>query len=191
VLTADATRRQKLRMHVHEAHESLDSLIGALETKRDYRRYLSGMAAFRFAAEAAVESRCFPLWLRDWRPVSTRSALEKDLAALRLPSMTVPSLVPPATDSELLGMIYTLEGSALGARLIARRAMALGFDEHNGASHLAAQTAAPANWRLFLDLLEAAPIFNLDEAGEAASRLFQHAHDAMILVDRAGEEIHG
>ncbi|GBR07162.1 MULTISPECIES: biliverdin-producing heme oxygenase [Asaia] len=191
MLTADATRRQRLRAHVHEAHESLDGLIGGLETERDYLRYLAGMAAFRISAEAAVEARRFPSWLKDWRPVSTRLALEKDVETLRLSCPPVSALAPPETDSGLLGMLYTLEGSALGARLIAKRAKALGFDEDHGATHLAVQTAAPANWRVFLDLLEAAPVFDLDEAGAEASRLFRHAYDAMMLVDRAEEKVHG
>ncbi|WP_336945694.1 biliverdin-producing heme oxygenase [Asaia sp. HN010] len=191
MLTAGASRRQRLRARVHEAHENLDGLIGALETARDYQRYLMGMAAFRLAAEAAIEICRFPSWLDAWQPISTRVALKEDLATLRLPCVTVPALAPPETDSGLLGMLYTLEGSALGARLIAKRAKALGYDEVFGATHLAVQTAAPENWRVFLDLLEAAPVFDLDEAGAAASRLFRNAYDAMILADHAGDKVHG
>ncbi|WP_148301343.1 biliverdin-producing heme oxygenase [Asaia prunellae] len=180
-----------LRSRVHRAHEELDTLIGALETSRDYRRYLRGMAAFRLAAESATDAAFFPSWLKGWRPVSTRVALEKDLATLKLAPLFMSAIAPPDTESALLGMLYTLEGSALGARLIAKRAALLGFTEAHGASHLAVQTGTPGNWRAFLDLLEDAPVFEAEEAGRAASSLFGFAYNAMILVDRAGDEVHG
>ncbi|GAB6854794.1 biliverdin-producing heme oxygenase [Asaia astilbis] len=180
-----------LRDHVHGAHERLDGLIGALGTKRDYDRYVLGMAAFRSAAETALEIRPYPVWLSDWRPVSTRAALARDMTSLCLLPLEVPEIAPPETGSSLLGMLYTLEGSALGARIIAKRAMALGFDEAHGASHLALQTGAPENWRKFLTLLEEAPEFDPDEAGAAALLLFSHAYNALTRVACAGSQAYG
>ncbi len=191
MLTVSKTRRHMLREHVHEAHERLDFLIGPLATAHDYERYLRGTAAFRLAAESAFENVAYPGWLRGWRPVRTGHALKKDLATLRLALPIVPVITPPSGDSALLGMLYTLEGSALGARIIARRAAAIGYTEAHGASHLAHQTAAPANWKVFLERLEDAPVFDLDEAGSAASMLFRHAYDAVTLVDRAEDVLHG
>lgn len=184
-------RRAALRRHVRHAHEQLDTLIGDLETRQDYLRYLRGIAAFRIAAEKALSAVAYPEWFDGWRPVSTVSALQHDLKVLALRMPDMPEIVPPCGESSLLGMLYTLEGSALGARLIARKAAALGFDACNGANHLSVQISAPENWRVFLALLEKAPLFDEDEAGSAASALFRHARDTVKMADRAEEELHG
>lgn len=191
MLSEATTRRAALRRHVHDAHEQLDALIGELETRGDYLRYLRGIAAFRIAAEQALRAVAYPDWFDGWRPVSTVSALQEDVRILGVEVPDMPAIAPPNGESALLGMLYTIEGSALGARLIARRAGALGLDSRNGAGHLAVQTGAPENWRVFLALLEKAPVFDEDEAGSAASALFRHAGNAVKMADRAEEELHG
>jgi heme oxygenase len=50
---------------------------------------------------------------------------------------------------------YVLEGSSLGARVLRRQAAALGMSAGHGARHLWAQTAAPENWRAFVEALNA------------------------------------
>lgn len=191
VLTAAPTRRMLLREYVHDAHEELDSLIGDLTTHSAYHRYLRGIAAFRFAAEKALAHTDFPAWFDGWRPVTTAVSLQHDLDSLDLVPPEAPVIAPPRGDSAMLGMLYTLEGSALGGRVIARRAAALGYHATNGAGHLGVQTGAPENWRVFLALLEKAPVFDADEAGAAASVLFRHARDAVTLADRAEEKLYG
>ena len=81
-----------------------------------------------------------------------------------------------AGEAELLGALYVLEGSALGARLIMKSAQALGLGATFGARHLAAQAGDALAWRSYLDLLLNAP---LDDAGEAtlhraAAAVFDH-----------------
>ncbi|GBQ87602.1 biliverdin-producing heme oxygenase [Asaia krungthepensis] len=191
MLKAEPSRRATLRRRVHEAHEQLDHSMGDLGSAQDYERYLKAIAAFRFAAEHALAGHDYPEWFGGWRPVATSAELEKDLEVLGLAAPVMPPIQRPGTESELLGMLYTLEGSALGARLIARRAAALGYDGSNGASHLSHQTSSPDNWRDFLLLLEKSPEFDEEEAGSAASTLFRHAREAVTLVDRAEEEVHG
>lgn len=191
MLTDAPTRRAVLRRHVHHAHEQLDALIGNLETRQEYRRYIRGIATFRIAAEKALDHVTYPDWFDGWRPVSTVSALQYDLRVLTLTLPEMSQICPPRGESALLGMLYTLEGSALGARLIARRAAALGFDASTGAKHLSVQTGGGENWRVFLALLENAPVFDEDEAGAAASVLFRHARDAVTMAERAEEELHG
>ncbi|CDG39156.1 MULTISPECIES: biliverdin-producing heme oxygenase [Asaia] len=191
MLNAESSRRAALRAHVHEAHEQLDHLIGELASVGDYRRYVAGVAGFRLAAENALHGQIYPTWFEGWRPVSMQRSLSEDLRCLGIVPPEMRAIAAPATDSELMGMLYTLEGSALGGRVIARRAAVLGFDTAYGASHLAEQTAKPENWRRFLDLLENAPEFDADEAGRAAATLFRHARDAVKQVDRAEEKVDG
>ena len=47
-----------------------------------------------------------------------------------------------------------LEGSALGARILVKRAASLGFSDAFGARHLCAQTADPTAWSRFVELLD-------------------------------------
>jgi heme oxygenase (biliverdin-IX-beta and delta-forming) len=74
-----------------------------------------------------------------------------------------------------VGLLYVLEGSSLGARLIARQASRLGFDESFGARHLALQARSLENWRIFLGLLEAVEPLDMSRAVNAAILTFRSA----------------
>ncbi|SMO44696.1 Heme oxygenase [Paracoccus laeviglucosivorans] len=141
--------------------------MGEMRGSEDYRHYLRGTYAFRAALEPALDDA-------GWQVERLLDNLRADLADLGEP---VPTAAPaPALHdfAAKAAALYVLEGSALGARLIARRAAALGFDERHGARHLAQQTAAPTRWPAFLDWLEqsAAPP---EPATAAARQVFQTA----------------
>ena len=107
--------------------------MGNFDHPQDYRRYLRGTYAFRQAVEPMLSQGT-------WQVQSLLPELAADLHDLDEP---LPQAVPrPALDgpAALAAAAYVLEGSALGARLIQRRAAALGFDATHGARHLARQT---------------------------------------------------
>ncbi|WP_147093345.1 biliverdin-producing heme oxygenase [Swaminathania salitolerans] len=176
-------RRNALRLRMRDTHEQLDDALGAFASVSDYYRYLRAIAGFRLAAEQPLHGYAYPSWFGAWRPALISPLLEVDLAHLALAPPVMEPLAPPQTISALLGWIYTLEGAALGARLIARRAHALGFGEMTGAGHLAGQIGHPERWAVFLDVLEAAPVFEIGEAEQAARVVFGHAHRAVQRVD--------
>ncbi len=89
------------------------------------------------------------------------------------------SSAPYATPdrSSLLGSLYVIEGSNMGARLLYRDALQLGLGADYGASHLSIQSADKKRWPVFLALLEKSDI-DISVAITSANRLFSIAHHA-------------
>lgn len=171
--------RFALRELTRDDHERLDALVGAFSNTDAYRRYLEGMTAFRGAIERELARVDYPDGFGDWRPGFILSELEQDLRDLGRDTPDAAQTFDLPDDREsLLGVLYVLEGSSLGARLLVRRAAALGFSAEHGARHLAAQTARPESWGAFVALLDGIAPVGLERAGAAARRTFQAAIDA-------------
>lgn len=160
----DGTLRRVLQMETRDLHETLDRGIGAFADGAGYRAFLGGSYAFRAAIEPRLQDG-------DWPVQPLAPLIARDLADLDRPRPPIPAA--PALDSAAAraAACYVLEGSTLGARLLVRRAAGLGYSADHGARHLAAQTAAPARWRQFLDWLEAGR-FAVPEAVAAARDVF-------------------
>ncbi|WP_426611723.1 biliverdin-producing heme oxygenase [Bradyrhizobium sp. McL0616] len=172
-------RRFKLREKTSQSHAALEGLIGAFDTIGDYHRYLRGMHSFRIPLEAWLSSLTWPPVFGNWRPVMIGAALSADLAdfSLQPHSMMDDFTLSPDPDS-VFGTLYVLEGSMLGAKLLSNRARQLGLSESFGARHLGLQTSTPANWQMFLAVLEDSAQFNVDDASHAANRAFHVARSA-------------
>ncbi|GBR11937.1 biliverdin-producing heme oxygenase [Acetobacter oeni] len=179
------SRRLTLRMLTRDDHERLDHLIGPLDSLTGYRRYLSGISAFRVAAERAVGAAEWPAFLRGWQPAEVSPQMAADLADLGERMAPCPVMPVPGGPAGLAGLLYVLEGSALGARVLVRRAGVLGLSGTFGARHLAAQIAAPGTWRTFTERLDEPAEFDVDSAGQAAREAFRLA---FIAMSGAGHE---
>lgn len=131
-------------------HDRLDAMAGPLAEIGSYKRYLTATFAFR----AALEAKVLPGADCNWNIQCLVDALKDDLNDLGLAQPEAVHLAAPASPSALAGMLYVAEGSALGARLIQRRAAALGLGPDHGARHLATQTAERERWKSFLHWLE-------------------------------------
>ena len=156
--------RSALRDGTGDLHATLDAQVGALDSRAAYLDYLRGSHAFRTAIDPLLDAGSRGI---GWRPVMLSNATARDLADLGAarPSPVVPPALPDA--AAITGALYVVEGSAIGATLIARRAAALGFTADHGASHLALQTGDPRRWRRFLDWLQVAdpdPVVAVDAA---------------------------
>jgi heme oxygenase (biliverdin-IX-beta and delta-forming) len=173
------SRRFALRERTSHDHTSLDQLVGPVDSLSSYRRYLLGVAAFRIPAEAVIAQIDLPRAFGTWRPHVISDLIRADLCDLNLapPTTGACPMDPPKRIEELAGLLYVLEGSALGARLLSRQAGLIGLDGGFGARHLSAQ-AASGNWRSFLDILENLAPFELDSAVIAARFTFSSARDA-------------
>ena len=163
-----ATRRFALRARTADAHARLDATVGPLSGAAAYARYLRGLLAFRAPAERALVGTA-------WSPAPIAALIAADMADLGVAARPEVAVATPEGASGALGLAYVLEGSALGARLLHRQALALGFDPERGARHLAAQTADLAAWHVFLAALEAVEPFDLDAAAAAADAGFAAA----------------
>lgn len=163
--------RSELRAQTSPTHEKLDLIVGNFDSRSEYLNYVRGAYVFRQAVESSLSKD------DEWPMMLLASMAKQDLVDLGSP---VPDLQPWAfeckTPAEHLGVLYVLEGSALGATLLFRRARQLGMNEHFGARHLAMQSAGEAGrWRAFLQKLEAANADSHADAARAAQAAFEFA----------------
>lgn len=165
-------RRFDLRKRTHAAHERLDAAVGAFVTLDDYRGYVVRLGEFRAAIEAALLDIAWPAdWC--WRPTAVAGPLADDAIDLGLlPADRSKPDIDLADPNSLLGALYVLEGSTLGARVLRQRAGALGLDETFGARHLALMSNDIAHWQSFLLLLDNAPDFDIERAAASANAVF-------------------
>ena len=154
----DGSIRRVLMMETRDLHDRLDQAIGGLDDAAAYRDFLTGSYRFRAVIEPALTQ--VGLQVQRLAVLIAQDLADLDQARPALPGS--PDLAGPAAQA---AACYVLEGSALGARLLARRAAHIGFTADHGARHLAAQTASPHRWRQFLDWLESLDI----SAGQAAA----------------------
>lgn len=144
-MTPRTPLRWRLRDATASAHARLDHrLESAFDTPAGYAAFLQGMHRF-------VAGACTAL---DGDPVVAASAeaLRRDLVDLGAAPLSAATAVAASQDGAI-GWRYVLAGSSLGARVLAPRAGALGFDATHGGRYLALQAASPA-WREFLGMLD-------------------------------------
>lgn len=154
-------------------------MVGPIGSAERYRAFVSASYAHRQAVEDYLQKVAWAGLAGGWRPTRITELIAQDLADLRL---ATPPVEPLRLSNDIacgIGVAYVLEGSALGARLIARMAADLGFGASHGARHLAGQERGLANWRDFLGLVEGLDWIDRDIAAGAASATFDHAARAM------------
>ena len=112
--------------------------------------------------------------------------LRQDLKDLGLepPAGDAPTL--PVDDPEtLLGTLYVVEGSALGARILYRRAQELGLSGEFGARHLSVQSESLNRWRQLVKLLDEAPELDLERIVAASETAFAAVGGAFERLEDA------
>jgi len=167
-------RRFELRTRTREKHERLDEAIGIFATRKEYCRYVAFLRCFRATMDSSL--RC-AVWPVDWecQPTPVSDAVHKDAADLGLEQASpLKESFEAGDESSLLGALYVLEGSTLGARVLRSRAAALGLNDGFGARHLALMASA-TQWQSFLSLLDAAQDFDIERAARAANAVFEVA----------------
>lgn len=166
--------RWRLRAATSGTHARVDALVGpALEDVDRYVAFLRGMQRVLAAARTVLD---------DDRLAAHERALREDLRSLGAQSLP-PAAGVVADDSPgvRLGWRYVLAGSSLGARLLLRRAQALGFGPGHGARYLAAH-AGGGDWARLLAELGNVPEDDRlhDEAIAAARSAFELVEQAML-----------
>lgn len=149
--------RTMLRAATADLHQAVDARFsGPFESCREsYVGFLTALARAVPSLEAGLEkggvARLFP----DWRDRSRSAALRDDLDRLEAPIPRPIRMPPPATEAEMLGMIYVLEGSRLGGQLLLRRALDNPDPDVRAATRYLGHGAGRDLWRSFVDRLEA------------------------------------
>jgi heme oxygenase len=180
-----AGRRQSLRHATQTAHARLDDLIeraGLLKSRAEYELYLQATWTARWPCEQALESWGAAALYAAWpqrRICDTLSQDIFDVSHIR-PAEAAHGLPEVLSEAQALGILYVLEGSALGARILETQAAAIGMTASFGARHMARQTSAPGAWSQFMALLARTPMSSAGEeqctaAALAAFALYEEA----------------
>ena len=170
-MIADSLRNH-LRVATSPLHVQLDSSMSDFTNLAAYKDYVQKTHRFRSAVELALKGGDDTGWEVD--PIGHLTALDlEDLGAEPLSQVGAPEWRWSRTAR--LGALYVLEGSSLGARLLLRRAAAIGMGVNHGARHLDHQSADHQRWRAFLVELEHIPADMHQEVLTAADDVFRFA----------------
>ena len=173
--------RFALRDGTAESHAQLDGSIARFTTLDAYCRYLAGQYLFRKRIEERFAGTDAQLCeASGWKLLALLDAIRRDMIDLNVsePVQKGSSAPFPVADrSALIGSLYVIEGSNIGARLLYRDALQLGLGAEYGASHLSLQSADKSRWPDFLALLEKSDI-DISVAITSANHLFSIAHHA-------------
>lgn len=167
--------RERLKAATADAHRALDARFGTfdLTSAAGYRRFLEASAAALLPLETTLERSGVADLFSDWPQRSRRMALATDLACVGGVADPLPS---PAAMSrhEMLGAMYVLEGSRLGARHLLRAIAGCGQPHVEAATRYLRHGSGLPLWQLFLKKLEGEPFTADSEATtiDGAKRAF-------------------
>jgi heme oxygenase len=147
--------REKLKMATDAAHRALDTRLGAfdLTSVSGYRRFLEANAAALLPLEAALERSGVVHLFADWSQRSRRVAITADLDRIGGASHPLPSMASMSRQ-EMLGAMYVLEGSRLGAKYLLREVAGSREPKIVAATRYLRHGSGLPLWRTFLDALE-------------------------------------
>lgn len=188
---ADVPFMIRLREATRPEHSALEklplsrALMNPSVTREEYGRYMQSM----FPIVSIVEDKIYPVLSNIFPDLDKRSKLPHltdDLTFLQLPVnqpgllITHESLITTSIP-HAIGIVYVLEGSTLGGRIIVKNiTSALGFDKNHGASYFTGygEQTGPL-WKSFLNSLTQYEITsgNGEAIMEGARQAFQAIHD--------------
>lgn len=166
--------RTQLREVTGVVHARLDARFASgLAAPDAYRHYLQGMRRLLVAFEDATRTwRADPHWA-EWLGTERAALLDVDLRALDAMPLPAAALPPCDGSGGLLGALYVIEGSAMGARMLRR-----GLPVDMPVAFLDAHAAAAPRWPRLAALLERHPA-----GGDAARAACTSALGLFALAD--------
>ncbi|NLS00419.1 biliverdin-producing heme oxygenase [Rhizobium sp. P38BS-XIX] len=146
------------------------------QSRDAYRKYLAATLVSRGLLEAKLEAGGVENLVPDWGDRKIISQLRKDIADLSDEPMDdeIPvETAEAALDlSDMIGTLYVLEGSGLGATILAKKAAELDLSAEFGARHLATQVGNLRSWHEILKLIDTTPIEDEERCIAAAISTF-------------------
>ncbi len=142
----------QLRAVTSAAHRDLEQQVDAIAAFADPRRrqdLIRRFAAFQLPAEAVLKPHLLAIPDLDWERRNRADLFPPSSRSYRLPSFPAPANV-----AEALGVLYVLEGSTLGGRIIIRTLRKAGVDCAALAFLDPYGSDAGNRWRDFLMVLE-------------------------------------
>ncbi len=175
--------RECLRAATSDAHARLDALLADLDLRerRAYRTFLEVSAAALLPLEdaltAADVARIFP----DWSERARSDALRADLE--RIGGEVRPLRLAAELDHDgVLGAMYVLEGSRLGARALLKQAAASADPIVAGATAYLRHGMGQPLWPSFLIALESHAESLVDPEGAIAGADLAFAHFTQAVL---------
>lgn len=148
-----------LRAATADLHSAVDARFsGSFEGDAGgYVDFLSSMAAVLLPLERALEGSGIRATVPDWPERRRASLAVADLQVLGAASPR--EIDPPSVDGEArqLGIVYVLEGSRLGGKLLLRRALGHPDPRVRAATRYLSHGAGRDLWSSFLSRLEGSP----------------------------------
>lgn len=169
------TIRNLLREATAPDHVRLDGLLAAfdLQSITGYRRFLEINAAALMPLERSLVAGGVSELLPDWRRRARTDAIRADLASV---GGTERPLAQPSLDRhfDLLGTLYVLEGSRLGAAYLIRSVQRSADPRVSSATAYLGHGAGLKLWPSFVTVLEgyADALADPDEIVHPAKRAF-------------------
>jgi heme oxygenase len=173
------------------SHRRLDLALSWLDLgkPRYYAGFLRGQAEALFPLETALEEQGIVNVMTDWRQRARTPALEHDLAAL---DVVCDPLSPPVFKgvADMLGAVYVLEASRMGARVMLARLAQHPESNSIGATAYLRHGFGQRFWPSFLTLLENHPAAQADTASvvQGAEVAFGMFESALIPVASVAAE---
>ncbi len=175
-------RRFALKRATDDAHSRVEKIVqdaGMFSSRAAYLRYLRATWEMRARFEGLLDRNgAGELWT-DWPERKIAGLVAQDITdlggadlgrAVNARSGLTENVTGPLKPGELVGVLYVLEGSSLGARVLVKLATEMGLTPSFGARHLFRQAADRNAWRDFVNLMQSAsepPCHN------AANRTFE------------------
>ena len=150
-------RRSSLRAATQHLHRDLDEAVAELDLTEpgDYRRFLRASAGPLLGIESFLLRSGVEQLLADWQQRTRSLAILSDLQTMRVAATPFDLRRAAATPAEMFGMLYVLEGSRLGSRVLRERVMA-SPDATVRLANAYLSANDPTHWRTFLQKLESA-----------------------------------
>jgi heme oxygenase (biliverdin-IX-beta and delta-forming) len=185
--------RDRLRSATAAAHARLDAQLGAhsLQDLAGYRRFLEANAAALLPLENALVAAGVAQIFPDWELRSRRRAILDDL--VRVDGKARPLPAPAPLDlGGMLGTMYVLEGSRLGAKVLLRAIAQSADPVVTNATAYLRHGAGRQLWPSFLAVLEhhAATLPGEASAVDGALTAFDWFADAAARIGRPGAQAH-
>lgn len=154
-------RRFALKRATNEAHERVESIVrdaGMFQSLEGFRRYLAATFEMRSRYEQLLDENGAERVWADYPSRKIAELVAQDIADLggALGNAEQADL-KIRTAGELFGIMYVLEGSSLGARVLVKSAADLGLTSGFGARHLFKQAEDRGAWRSFIAAMSASP----------------------------------
>jgi heme oxygenase len=174
--------RNKLKAATAAAHHRIDERLSVLDLTdtEHYRRFLQANAAALLPLETALEQAGVAAMFEDWASRARSAAITADLGRLGTTAVPLPPPAEPLDRCGMLGTLYVLEGSRLGAAYLVRIVAASPDPRVRAATHYLRHGASQGLWRSFLARLEREAFSAEDE-----HRMIVSAQQAFAMFAKA------